>query len=114
MYKKSQISNIMNLFLILLIIVIIILIILLITGKISGATFTIFILIIIILILLVPSIIGLAAVSFVGNACMNKDCSVIKLPLDIEKIGQYNANTSLYKISVPNQSNLFSSLAFNR
>lgn len=90
----------LNFFTILLIIIIIALIILYAVGKISGTTLFIIILILIILILLIPGLIGAATIGFLGRSCMNNNCSVVKLPLDIKPIGQYSHNETLYSVGM--------------
>lgn len=90
----------MSVFFWILLIIIIILIFLFAAGKLSGTILIIIILLIVILICIIPSIIGVATIGFLGNACMNNKCSVVKLPLDIEKIGQYNADNDLYSVKL--------------
>ena len=91
----------MTWFLILLVIIIIVLIYLYATKRISGATLTIIILLIIIFILLIPSIIGIGVISLLPNICQNNKCDIIKLPVDINKIGPSNGNNYLYQVAMP-------------
>lgn len=85
-------------FLILLIVIIAILIYLYASGRISGSTFWIIILIIIILLLIIPSIIGISIIAFLSQICQNNKCDVVKLPVEINKVGTAPSNNYIYEI----------------
>ena len=89
----------MSWFLVLLIIIIAVLIYLYVTGRMSGKTFVIIILLFIIFILLIPIIIGVGVLSMLPNICQNEKCDIVKLPIDINKIGPANGNGYLYQMT---------------
>jgi hypothetical protein len=87
--------------LVLLIIIIIILIYLYVSRHISGTTLAIILLALALLLLLFPALIGIGFTQLLGRSCLNKDCSVIKLPFNLTKIGRYNANNIAYSVGFP-------------
>lgn len=91
----------MSWLLILLIVIVVILIILYAMGKISGSTFWIIILVIVILLLIIPALLGISIIALLTQSCQNKDCSVVKLPVDINKVGPATNNSYLYQIKKP-------------
>ena len=87
-------------FLLVVIIIILILVILYVRGNISGSTLIIIILIIIILLIVIPSLLGFAVLASLKEVCMNASCNIIKLPVTIKNIGQYDAKNTLYSINM--------------
>lgn len=82
--------------------IIILLIVLYICEYITGKTFIIIVLLLIIFLIFFA--IGTGIADLFLNVCMNKKCDVVKLPLDIVKIGQINAGNYLYRVLPLNSS----------
>lgn len=87
-------------FIAILIILIVILVYLYAINRISGQTLAIIILIVVILLMLIPSLIGFGVLGFSQKACMNNNCTVVKLPLDITKVKKVGDTNYLYKIGM--------------
>lgn len=66
-------------------------------NYISGKTVIIIFLLYIILFILLS--IGLGFAGLFKTVCMNDKCTVIKLPLDIRRVGQIDANNYLYNVT---------------
>ena len=70
-------------------------------NYVSGKTLIIILLVYIIFIILFS--IGIGMAGLVGSICLNQKCDTVKLPLDITKIGQFDATNYVYRVIPLNQ-----------
>lgn len=89
----------MSAFLLLLLFFVVIIIYLYYNGTISGKTLIIIILLVIVVLIVIPVLIGVSFVRFISSLCLDQQCNYIKLPINMNNMGNYDNQYFVYQIN---------------